>query len=403
MSQPTTSAVPEHLSAYAIPARQFDSMLLTSAASLGSALNQFRATQPEFIAYVPSIDCDIAIYARANNEVDLFVQRVADAFFAADNRMGVMGPFLPHVVTVDVSRFETILGGTNFSPLTTITGASYADWWQAVDDGSCRAGAGRYNGGGFIMGPDGRKYPMVVPSLIVNGEEYNANGNGFVDSQNISTLGGMDKGWTTIAVVSGNFDLRKPAPLWEKILAGFGGSTGWHSPFGDAAPGDVYNGLQVNLQGVPALFGPPPRVMSEPPPDDNPEPAERYGMVMRDGRLSWQPVGTMAGTAPQTAANSASLAITVLEGVDTAIHYDDASHSGYQVIYEVNDDGRRRAMVRSYQITELDGVYQLWPSYVSAAPDGTLERSGMHYFYETEIGPAQTTIGPVRAPYRIRQ
>src|SRR5262249_28176397 len=54
--------------------------------------------------------------------------------------------------------------------------ATLTAWAHAVyPNNICPAPPYIYEGGGFIKGPDGREYPLVVPTVMQNGKTYTGN------------------------------------------------------------------------------------------------------------------------------------------------------------------------------------------------------------------------------------
>ena len=67
-------------------------------------------------------------------------------------------------------------------------------------------------GGGFLTGPDGREYPLVIPSVRTSDGVFNANRWSIgLESRNAATLGGSDPGWTGLYVASGMHAFGDPA------------------------------------------------------------------------------------------------------------------------------------------------------------------------------------------------
>jgi hypothetical protein len=67
------------------------------------------------------------------------------------------------------------------------------------------ATAGGYHGGGAIVGPDGRTYPLAVPYVAEDGVVYTADEHPRRDG--LGVLDGADRGWQVVATELGTSDL----------------------------------------------------------------------------------------------------------------------------------------------------------------------------------------------------
>jgi hypothetical protein len=362
----TTSAIPERLAHFSAECTRADDDVLGRARVLPHDL------APAIIRF-----------ANVNLEVDRWVGRVATAFFVADGRPGFIGPVAPHVVTMD----DAVVGYDPFASLRAGAGTEWADavWGGRGGDPSCGAW-GFYTGGGFLTGPDGREYPLVIPSVRTTDGVYNANRWSVgAESRNASTLGGSDTGWTGLYVTSGTHAFGEPASGLEKFFVFFGGTTGFQHPGGRPVGADVYRSMAISPLGVPSL-GLTPSTAGEGPPLTDAEPWEEYRPVLRDGRIVNDPQYNPSLHRLQAAAGAVDLAISVLQGVDTVVHYDDNRLARYQVVFEVNDDGRRRATLRAFTATTMpDGHVRIYPNYLSLDGDGELVATPMTFVPETVI------------------
>lgn len=99
-------------------------------------------------------------------------------------------------------------------------------WRDAVLGASCPpfAPGAYYGGGGALTGPDGRSYPIVIPTLRIDGTEYHADHLLRLGQDGVTTLGGSDKGWVTLGVVQGVASRRPAAGRAERVGVFFAGT-----------------------------------------------------------------------------------------------------------------------------------------------------------------------------------
>ncbi len=119
--------------------------------------------------------------------------------------------------------------------------------------------------------------------------------------------------------------------------------------------------------------------------------------VDRNSPETWNREIRRSGLTPNTRAENMSRAIGALnlveaagEGVELTRMADDAGLAAYQLVFETNDDGRRRAFLRVYQVmVENDtGTYVINPTHVSVGPDGKPDFQTIRFHFEPEIRPA---------------
>lgn len=213
-----------------------------------------------------------------------------------------------------------------------------------------------YYGGGFIKGPDGRDYPMVVPNQVVDGRSYGANAfSGHEDDP--TTLGGRDDGWRTVGKTTGRGLFGEPMGGTDKFTAS--GSVLMGTPVETPNVPERLDDLTVNETGYPGLAHGPGTVGPDPVPPvsdprDNPVDAERAPLPP-------------PGVHPETfapAQSSVDLAGRVGNAALFATRADDHLEYGYQLELQENAaDGRTRALLRTYQVWEQGGDLQIRPTY----------------------------------------
>jgi hypothetical protein len=130
--------------------------------------------------------------------------------------------------------------------------------------------------------------------------------------------------------------------------------------------------------------------------DANADPATTsYNRAIRR-QLGPVPPRVLAG---QRAVGGVSLAASFAQGINIANSTDNAGLAAYQVVFEVNEDGRRRAMFRSYQVSvDQYGKYIINPSHVYLDDDGEIAFDNVLFRQGAEIG-----IPYDERPYRIVQ
>src|SRR5207302_1211288 len=130
------------------------------------------------------------------------------------------------------------------------------DWLDAITGRACEAftGAG-YLGTGFLAGPDGRRYPLVAPWVVRDGVTYQADAAGAPDRLGVLDLDGRDRGWTTVAELTGVERWRSQPGVLDRALIGIGSTAAGPPRGSDEA--DVRRVVLVPF-GAPVLAAPPP-------------------------------------------------------------------------------------------------------------------------------------------------
>ena len=173
-----------------------------------------------------------------------------------------------------------------------------------------------FNGGGAILGPDGRVYPIIIPTLT------DANGDRF--THRIGDLNGYDVGWEPIGYRVGFEQFSNELSFWGKTFVTGAGATGLD--IGERIPDDHLAGLQFR-------FGEPPRLGSVP------VGADTSGYVSAgSGRVGSAVDYAVAGVTAFQTFNSLN------SNVDRA----------YEVVFEEHETGARRATVTTHTL-EVNG------------------------------------------------
>ena len=344
----TSSARPAALEGYAAATASMTRAVEGLGRLLRGVLDDVRARCVEAPLAVPDVDGDLLRLSRQLDELGGFARRVGEAFAAA-GRAGAGGVF-----SADSTALG--LGADGYIPAEHVVAVTSRDeWWHAAFGRDlCAAGYG-YLGSGFIDGPDGRRYALVVPYVDVDGVRYNADGDGRV-AASVDDLFGHDPDWRTVDVRTGVERHRGAPSLIERVLIGIGQTAATYAPqsrAGDVAAVRLRLGAQPEL--VQARLAP--VVPEEIPPDD------------------------LTRETPGAVANSIALAPEAGDFVVGALNADLGAHDAFQVVFQENDDGRRRALYTRVDVTPPDGEHPAWelsPSYVTG-PDVNTDRVMIRY------------------------
>jgi hypothetical protein len=323
-------------------------------AEVSEAVNRFREApvDPAFAVRVEDPGPDIESLAQGWTSEDAFVGAVGAAFARADAFTS------GGVAYAIVDEVDTALEASGWSPFASLTVGDPAEWARLAGADRYFPNGGTYTGGGFIKGPDGRLYPLVIPN-ITDGEGNTFQADDGVGGGDISTLDGADPGWFTLYSRRGIGDTSDTS-IGERLAAGFLAATGAPMPYvyGKPAGRGDYDGLRYG-SGRPDWY-----YEAEPPK------AQPGGMELITDQ-SGKPIR------PPGWATGANLAGAALSAANAASEIDDAHLAAYNVLFEANPDGRRRARLEQYQITENPTQANLprperviFPSLISVDPEG---------------------------------
>jgi hypothetical protein len=264
-----------------------------------------------------------------------WVARVGAAFEAAG---GNAGSSRGDVFLSDPATVDAWLGRSSWRPASAIERGAHGAWAAAVFGPRCVSwGDAGYEGTGFIVGPEGRSYPLVAPHVVRGGHEYNADDGARPGQPSVLDLDGRDAGWRTIYEQIGVERWREPPGAVDRILAGIGSSAAG-PPLGSSAndvaavvlaPGRA----PVLARDVSPAPGPEPAPPVYTPPAPPVPPPNAPDLEY--------PVGQMSA-----AAGAMNIAPVVLDGLVGAARADLGSHDAYDIVLQENDDGRVRALYR---------------------------------------------------------
>ena len=238
-------------------------------------------------------------------------------------------------------------------------------WHDAVYGVSCVAfPGGTYAGGGFITDHLGASYPIVVPRIETDeGDVYTADLCPTVGGEpSVATLGGTDPGWEVVGVATGVERFQAVPSTADQLAGFFAGSTGLVVP---RPPNSALVYIEPGLDGGPPHLTGAPVIAATgvaPPAAGAPDPAD--------------------SSPPAIAEGAAALIITTAQGAVMAAAMDNQTHRAYQVIFEENADGRRRARIQTFTLAadgDGDGDVSIIPEHVYLDGDGTLTSQTISY------------------------
>jgi hypothetical protein len=126
--------------------------------------------------------------------------------------------------------------------------------------------SGRYVGGGFLRGPDGELYPLVVPEVQVDGDVRNAAG-ATLSWTDVETLRGADDAWFDVARRSGTTRFGPEPSVLFTVLAAMAGMNPNLVPTTRPIPRTAVDALGFGARGLTgAAAVPRPTRLQAPPP-----------------------------------------------------------------------------------------------------------------------------------------
>jgi len=272
---------------------------------------------------------------RAAFELEDLAQWVGEVGWAFATAGGESDASTSNVVQTDSAAVDHWLAPIDWKPARHLRASEPGDWLRAVDPQCQEFGEGLgYRGSGFVIGPDGRSYPLVAPYVTRGGEQYDADDGVEPGAPSVLELDGRDPGWTTIYESIGVERWRDAPDVGERILMGIG-STAAGPPNGSSK--DDVEQLTL-LPGRAPSFGAPPTRLSEP---SSPAYIAPSAPEFAPPRY---PDTMYPGGKPSTAAGDA--VGTVINGVGGAVLADLGSHAAYDVMFQQNADGRVRALYK---------------------------------------------------------
>ncbi|MGI8662828.1 MAG: hypothetical protein ACR2LQ_06395 [Acidimicrobiales bacterium] len=304
------SAVPSRLLEHAAISIDVADLVSRNAAALGASLELVRARCGELMGGVADVEADVAGVASQVRSIAALAHEVGLAFAAAGG-VGTDG-----VAWAEAGAVEAALG-RQWSPDRKLVAMTPSSWRRAVWGERCDSGDWFYGGGrGGIVGPDGRVYPLVSPSVVRGGLVYNAEWGRRGSAAHVGDLLGADPGWHTVDVESG-VERHRPEPSWfERAMIGLG-STVAGPPIASTAR---------DVEAVVLAAGELPSIARAPTEAPYPDPIAPTPPAPK-------PLG----------GDLVDFAPTVLDFSLGALTADNGANDAYRIEFDENVDGRLRA------------------------------------------------------------
>jgi hypothetical protein len=258
---------------------------------------------------------------------------------------------------------------SDFNPYKTIKSGAMPPWaagqmcYADTPDGAAPFavtpdGTYGYFGGGTIAGPGGAQWPIVMPYFQQGEHVYMADDGQARTDGGIEQLDGHDPGWSTIAEYRGQNQYGSISS-GTKLATGFLIATGQDLETTQTDSSAVV----IGPDGTP-YAGNDVHEVPEAPPD----------------KAYWDVTSkTMFPGEADKFVGPAALAVQAGQAVQ-AVHNED-SHASRQwyVAYQVNDDGRTRAIVHTYSATPTEDDKTYVGSFANAFPTGNGESTEIPY------------------------
>ena len=277
-----------------------------------------------------------------------------------------------------------------------------SEWSNAINP-ECKDLGGPdadYRGGGFVTGPDGLPYAIVVPWVQDGESQYTADigpanrrrepcyrrrDRQVSEEPCVGNLNGDDQGWTPVGYQSGIERFQEaPTPI-DRMFGVFAGTTGMVTPM---PPSSQTRFIQMQPGFLPSLA------------------ASSHGAPPPLGSASPSVADTV--NAP---AGPALIAATVrgADGWVFATNMDNQRERAYQIVFEAAPDGRRRARIETYTLGyDANGDVVIVPEHVWVNADGELVSELITYAPPagpsgvlSNVTPISFTPGVVPQPYVV--
>lgn len=265
----------------------------------------------------------------------------------------------------------------DFNPLATIKPGELPLWAQKYACGvngltpfaTTSNGTYGYFGGGTILGPGGTQWPIVMPYLQQGDHVYMADDGQARTDGGIYQLDGNDPGWTTVATYSGLNNYGHISATTKSATI-FLIATGQELETTQTDPGAV----RIGPDGT-AYAGHDVTEIPQSPQD------KAYWDIESETAM---PEGSSKYLGPLALADQAGMAAQAASNED--------SHTSRQwyVSYEVNDDGRTRAVVHTYSATPGENDKTYVGSFANSFPTGNGQTQEIPY--NTRYNPYDHTV-----------
>jgi hypothetical protein len=254
-----------------------------------------------------------------------------------------------------------VLGEGDLSIATVVTPAEPVQWLHDVNPGCVRFAGGTYVGGGYVADHRDVRYPIVVPRVETDeGAVYTADRHVVAAGEpSVATLGGSDPGWEIVGWATGVARFQEAPSLDEAAWGFLAGTTGL---VGTLPPNGGLAHIAVSPNG-------PPHLTDEPP---TPGPVVAPSSAIAPDASSRAPGEVLEG--------GAALALSAAQGGVVAGALDNQTERAYQVIFEENGDGRRRARIQTFTLAhDGAGGVVIIPEHVYVNGEGELTSQTISY------------------------
>lgn len=254
-----------------------------------------------------------------------------------------------------------VLGPGEFSLAAAITPGEQSQWLHDVNPACVPFTGGSYVGGGYVIDPNGDRWPIVVSRVVTDdGDVYTADELPVSPGEpSVATLGRSDPGWSVVGYATGIERFQEVPSVVDTILGALGGTTGQVGPL---PPNSGLAHIAMPPNGPPHLVAEPltPGPVTAPPTAGTSDPGDSSPAALVEG--------------------GAAVAVTVAQGVVMAAAMDNQTQRAYRAVFEENADGRRRVRIETFTLAhDGEGDVVIIPEHVYVNGDGDLMSETISY------------------------
>jgi hypothetical protein len=272
---------------------------------------------------------------------------------------------------LESQKLQSGFNTKGFNPYSTVQGGDLPEWadqFNANHVWSCTIGGDEkhygYFGGGTILGPGGAQWPIVMPYYQDGKNIYMADDGATPPNGGINELDGQDPGWTTVATYSGLGQFGTISG-WTKAAAAFLIGTGQELETNPTDPGAV----TVNNDGVPFA--------GHDVPEPSMGPADKPYWDVDSDTMMPKPMEDLPPGSIQpnleyneAALGGASLLVQAGQAATAVQNIDSHASRQWYVSYQINSDGRTRAIVHTYSAGPTEDGKTVVGSFANGFPTG---------------------------------
>lgn len=271
------------------------------------------------------------------------------------------------------------LAAGSFSLATSLARLPRHEWLSVgvLADG-CRSfeAESGYRGGGAVVGPDGRAWPIVVPHFrSEGGAVFTIDADLSYGTPSAASLGGADPGWVVVGYRAGTEEFHEEPGVGLRIGVALAAATGM--AVAPTVDDEALARLRFAPGTRPVILGPVETVGgSDPSALEMMQTLPSSTTRIVDGAVVPDPGHTDLINLP---GNLATLLANGLQGVVTAATLGRNTQRGYEVLFEEHADGRRRARVQSFRLEARAGGPQLFATHLHVDDEGRLMETNASY------------------------